>query len=207
VKSALLRFEKTREHYCGSKDTFSAGNGSIMRLAPVLMFYAQKPQEAIEKAGESSRTTHGTLAAIDACRYLGALIVGALNEIEKDELLSDHFSPVPGYWDKKPLTKEIDEIASGSFKLKNPPEIRGTGYVVESLEAALWAFYRSKSFKEGCLMAVNLGDDADTTGAIYGQLAGAFYGEQGIPESWCSKLAHRSLIESFADQLFDLSEK
>ena len=207
VRSALAKFEKTHEPYCGATDPNSAGNGSIMRLAPVPLFYAKKPLEALEKSGESSRTTHGALAAIDACRYLGALIVGAINGASKEELLSDHFCPASGSWNKKPLTEEIDEIASGSFKRKNPPQIKGTGYVVKSLDAALWAFYNSKSFKEGCLMAVNLGDDADTTGAVYGQLAGAFYGEQGIPESWRSKLAHRSLIESFADQLFDLSEK
>jgi ADP-ribosylglycohydrolase len=77
--------------------------------------------------------------------------------------------------------------------------------VVKSLEAALWAFYHSRSFREGCLLAVNLGDDADTTGAVYGQLAGAFYGESGIPESWRSQLAHSHLIESMADQLFSLT--
>jgi ADP-ribosylglycohydrolase len=79
------------------------------------------------------------------------------------------------------------------------------GYVVKSLEAALWAFYHSTSFREGCLLAVNLGDDADTTGAVYGQLAGAFYGEQGIPQQWRMRLAQRLLIESLADRLFELS--
>jgi len=70
------------------------------------------------------------------------------------------------------------------------------------LEAALWAFHRSTSFRDGSLLAVNLGDDADTTGAVYGQLAGAFYGERGIPEEWRSKLSRRFLIESYADRLF-----
>jgi ADP-ribosyl-[dinitrogen reductase] hydrolase len=147
------------------------------------------------------------MTAVDACRYMGALIVGAVNGASKEDLLSDHFCPVSGYWEGKPLVTEIEEIASGSFKHKSPPQIRGTGYVVRSLEAALWAFYHGGSFREGCLLAVNLGDDADTTGAVYGQLAGAFYGEKAIPESWRSKLAHRGLIESFADRLFDLSRK
>ncbi|HEY9612225.1 ADP-ribosylglycohydrolase family protein, partial [Allocoleopsis sp.] len=120
--------------------------------------------------------------------------------------LSSHYSPIPDYWEEHPLIDEIDEIAAGSFKHREPPEIRGTGYVGESLEAALWAFYHSKSFEEGCLLAVNLGDDADTTGAVYGQLAGAFYGAQGIPPSWRDKLAYRDLIESFAEQLFSLTQ-
>ena len=93
-------------------------------------------------------------------------------------------------------------IASGSFRRKDPPDIQGTGYVVQSLEAALWAFYHGNSFKEGCLLAVNLGDDADTTGAVYGQLAGAFYGEEGIPEDWREKVSHHELIVSFAEKLF-----
>jgi ADP-ribosyl-[dinitrogen reductase] hydrolase len=206
VSAALSRFERTREPYCGPTDPNSAGNGSIMRLAPVPLFYASNPIDAIERSGESSRTTHGTPAAIDACRYLGSLIVGALKGGDKDKLLSDHYTPVPGCWAGKPMVKEIDEIASGSFKRKNPPEIKGSGYVVQSLEAALWAFYYGKSFKEGCLLAVNLGDDADTTGAVYGQLAGAFYGEKGIPEDWRTKISHHDLIISFAERLFDLSQ-
>jgi ADP-ribosylglycohydrolase len=96
---------------------------------------------------------------------------------------------------------DIREIAAGSFRRKEPPEIQGSGYVVRSLEAALWAFYRSENFRDGCLLAANLGDDADTTAAVYGQLAGAFYGEPGIPKPWLEKLPLRDMIASFADQL------
>ncbi|MGD0624981.1 MAG: ADP-ribosylglycohydrolase family protein [Thermodesulfobacteriota bacterium] len=207
VRQALTRFEKTGDPFSGSTDPQSAGNGSIMRLAPVPMFYPGDSLQAIEKSGESSRTTHGAVAAVDACRYLGALIVGALNGTRKEDLLADHYSPVLGYWSQNPLMEEIDEIASGSFKRRDPPEIQGTGYVVKSLEAALWAFYKSKSFEEGCLLAVNLGDDADTTGAVYGQLAGAFYGLEAIPGSWRNKIAYVEKILSLSDQLFILSKE
>ncbi len=206
TSAALHRFEQTGEPYSGSTEPTSGGNGSIMRLAPVPLFYAQNPEQAIKRSGESSCTTHGATTAVDACRYLAGLIVGAVNGVDKDELLSSHYCPVSGYWDNHPLTMEIDEIAGGSFKRRNPPKIQGTGYVVKSLEAALWAFYRSDSFGEGCLLAVNLGDDADTTGAVYGQLAGAFYGEQAIPQSWLAKLAYRHLIASLAEKLFELAE-
>ncbi len=202
VREALVRFERTGEPLSESTDSYSAGNGSIMRLAPVPLFYSNNPHEAIETSGESSRTTHGVPAAIDACRYLGALIVGAINRASKEELLSDHYTPVPGYWMQKPLVKEIDEVASGSFKRREPPAIQGSGYVVKSLEAALWAFFKSKTFEDGCLLAVNLGDDADTTGAVYGQIAGAFYRYESIPKSWVAKLAHKGLIESLALKLF-----
>ncbi len=205
VQQALWNFEDTNKPYCGSTEAWTAGNGSIMRLAPVPLFYAKNPVEAIEKSQESSRTTHGAAACLDACRYLGNLIAGAANGVAQDVLLSERYCLIPGYWEANPLGSEIDEIAAGSFKLRSPPEIKGTGYVVKSLEAALWAFYRSDSFAEGCLLAVNLGNDADTTGAVYGQLAGAFYGEEGIPEKWLSRLADRPLIASFAEQIFTLS--
>jgi ADP-ribosyl-[dinitrogen reductase] hydrolase len=205
VREALGTFRRTHQPYCGPCDPETAGNGSLMRLAPVPLFYARQHREAIERSGESSRTTHGTKTAIDACRYMGALLVGAANGASKDELLSSHYSPVEGCWEECPLAPEIEEIAAGSYKRREPPEIEGSGYVVRSLEAAMWAFSRSDSFRSGCLLAVNLGDDADTTGAIFGQLAGAYYGEDGIPQGWRDKLARRPLIESFADRIFALS--
>jgi ADP-ribosyl-[dinitrogen reductase] hydrolase len=104
------------------------------------------------------------------------------------------------------LDPKIAAIAAGSFKEKEPPEIRGTGYVVDSLEAALWAFDRSNSFREGALLAVNLGDDADTTGAIYGQIAGAFYGAKQIPQEWRAKLTMHDFMQEQADQLLSIAE-
>lgn len=201
TRTALATFMKTGNPLSGPIDSYSAGNGSLMRLAPMPMFYAGNPREAIEKSGESSKTTHSAQAAVDACRYFGALIVGALNGEDKETLLSDHYCPVSGYWRDHPLTPEIGEIAAGSFKHKQPPEIRGTGYVVQSLEAALWAFFHSHSFEEGCLMAVNLGDDADTTGAIYGQIAGAYYGDKEIPVSWRKKITELDFIITLSSTL------
>ena len=201
VKDALKRYQQTEFAMMGSTDPMSAGNGSLMRLAPVAMFFAADPELAIRLCGESSRTTHGARTCIDACRYFGGLIVGALRGATKEELLSERYCPVVGLWERAPLCAEIDEIATGSFKRLEPPDIVGSGYVVKSLEAALWAFYRSETFEEGCLKAANLGNDADTTAAIYGQIAGAFYGMDGIPSGWREKLADRELISNFASSL------
>ncbi|MEW6244128.1 MAG: ADP-ribosylglycohydrolase family protein [Bacillota bacterium] len=206
VRSALERYERTGAPYSGSQHPHTAGNGSIMRLGPVVLFYASCARRAVERAAESSLTTHGAAEAVDGCRYLAALLVGALSGVSKDELLSDIFEPMPGFWRDEPLVPGIAEVASGSFQRRNPPEIRGTGYVVKSLEAALWSFYRSSSFEEGALLAVNLGDDADTTGAVYGQLAGAFYGVDDIPSRWLEKLVQREMILSFADRLYDMRD-
>ena len=117
--------------------------------------------------------------------------------------LATSYSPVEGLWERDPLAEKIARVADGSFKDRNPPDIRGTGYVVDALEAALWAFHRSDDFREGALLAVNLGDDADTTGAIYGQIAGAHYGAKAIPAAWRHKLTMAAEIASLADHLHD----
>lgn len=205
VNAALNHFKQTGEPFAGPTDRYSAGNGSIMRLAPAPLFFARHPRRAIEASAQSSRTTHGATAAVDACRYLGALLVGAVNGVAKANLLAAHYSPIPGYWEENPLCPEIDEIAAGSFKDRQPPEIVGTGYAVRSLEAALWALYHSQTYQEGCLLAVNLGDDADTTGAVYGQLAGAIYGESGLPANWVNRLTGYDLITGLAESLLRLS--
>jgi ADP-ribosyl-[dinitrogen reductase] hydrolase len=201
TREALMIFEETGEPYPGPENEYSAGNGSLMRLSPVPLFYMFNPKDAIEMSGKSSRTTHNHPLAVDACRYMGGLIQGALIGTSKDELLSKRYSPVEGYWEEVPLETKIDEVACGSFKELEPPEIRGRGFVVKSLEAALWAFYKTDSFEDGCLLAVNLGEDADTTGAIYGQLAGAYYGFNNIPDKWTKKLVKRDMIESIIKRL------
>jgi ADP-ribosylglycohydrolase len=165
------------------------------------MFYFKSPGEAIERAGESSRTTHGAQTAVDACRYFAGLLVGALGGVDKETLLSPRYCPVPGYWSEHPLHPEVLAVAEGSFKEKDPPQIRGTGYVVASLEAALWAFHRASSFRESILLAVNLGDDADTTGAVCGQLAGASYRQTGVPKGWITKLYMTDGIQRLGDDL------
>ena len=202
ICDALSRYRSTGEPFAGSTDPFSAGNGSLMRLAPAPLFFASDPEQAIHMSGESSRTTHGATTCVDACRYFGGLLVGAVQGLAKETLLSARFCPVAGLWEMQPLCDEIDDIAAGSFRSKEPPEIVGSGYVVKSLEAALWAFHKSSTFAEGCLLAVNLGNDADTTAAIYGQLAGAYYGIDAIPTEWRQRIAMSALITELADGLW-----
>ena len=202
VSDALQRFQDTGDPYSGSTDPMSAGNGSLMRLAPVPMYFGDDAAKAVSKSADSSRTTHGAKEAVDACRYFGGLLIGALNGIEKETLLSPQYSPVEGLWERSPLAEKIAEVAGGSFKHREPPEIRGTGYVVDSMEAALWAFHKSQDFREGALLAANLGDDADTTAAIYGQIAGAHYGAAAIPTAWRELLTMATEITSMADKLY-----
>ena len=202
VARALSRFSETGDPWAGSSDPSSAGNGSLMRLAPVPMHFANDAALAIERSADSSRTTHAAREAVDACRYFAGLLVGALNGTDKSLILSAGYCPIQGLWKSSPLAERIAAIAHGSFKDREPPEIRGTGYVVDSIEAALWAFHKAQNFREGALLAVNLGDDADTTAAIYGQLAGAHHGAEAIPSEWLKRLAMATEITTIADNLY-----
>ena len=208
--AALSLFERTGEPYPGDADQNAAGNAPIMRLAPVPLAYASRPKEAIKYAALSARTTHGDRRAIDAARVLAWLLLSATYELGKEKTLGDACHSmipdlsVPLLEGLAPLHPEVEEVAAGSYKHRHPPEIKGSGYIVRSLEAALWALYNTETWEEGALAAVNLGDDADTTAAIYGQLAGAIYGPQAIPERWLEKLVMREEIEARADTLFKL---
>jgi len=133
-------------------------------------------------------------------RYQGSLLGLAIRDAMGVPLIAlSHFFPVERYWNLHPLASEIVTIADGSFLEKKPPEIRGKGYDVDSLEAALWAFDRTDTFRDGCLAVVNLGDDSDTTEAIYGQLAGAYYGSGAIPD----ELKNTELKTGINREVFD----
>jgi ADP-ribosyl-[dinitrogen reductase] hydrolase len=194
VATALNRYLKTSDPISGSTNPHSAGNGSIMRLAPVPMFYYPDQEAAIRYSAESSRTTHGAAECIDACRLLAGIICRALSGASKEEVLFGEAGSFSG-------EPKISKIARGGYRTNSANEIRGTGYVVESLEAALWCFLHADTFEAAILKAANLGDDADTTAAICGQVAGPFYGEPGIPSKWLEKLAMREEISTLTERL------
>lgn len=210
TRSALQRFERTHKPYPGPGEPYTAGNGSLMRLAPVPMFYARTPEQAIELCAASSRTTHGNILAVDACRYFGALLVAALIGQPKEVLLAPlgewHFLGTGAVQQLSSLHPAILEVAGGAYRHKTVHQVKGSGYVVAALEAALWAFDQASTYAEAVLLAANLGDDADTTAAIVGQLAGAYYGEEAIPPGWHSKLAMHDLIVEYADRLLVLAQ-
>ena len=194
VRDALGRFEVSGNAYSGSTDANSAGNGSLMRLAPVILFAHPDIGNVHKYAADSSRTTHGAAEAIEACQLFGELISGALGGKPKEALLKElRF---------KPLLAKTAAIASGAFIGKPENEIVGSGYCIASLEAALWCFFNTDNFEDAVLKAANLGDDADTTAAIAGQIAGAFYGAGAVRADWLDKLSMRVEILEMADKLY-----
>ncbi|CAF0899863.1 unnamed protein product [Adineta steineri] len=188
--------------YCS--DPGAAGNGGLMRLTPVPLFFHKDPAKAVEYSGISGKITHGDKRVYDACRFYGSLIVAALLGEPKTALLDKHFYQKHISWfGSEPLHEDIKKIAEGSYHNKKKgyvDGIRGKGFVVDSLEAALWAFSIDEGkFETGALAAVNLGDDTDTTAAIYGQLAGAYYGYDKLPKKWVDQVYAKEFITCLSE--------
>lgn len=193
VSSALARYRRTGEPFSGSTDPHQAGNGCIMRLAPVPMWFYPNLEAMERYAAESSRTTHGTAECLDACRLLARVLYRAFDgQPKQDVLFADvAFSGAP----------KVQSIAGGDYRQKTREAVRGTGYVVDCLEAALWCVWTTDSFEAAVFEAANLGDDADTTAAVAGQVAGALYGVDGVPKAWRDKVTMAGSILGLADRL------
>lgn len=193
TRQALARFEETGDPIAGSTDPYSAGNGSLMRLAPVAVWGTrQDPALVARVARRQSMTTHAADACLDACEAYSLVLRAAILGADFDAALAvpaDAFGPV------------IGPIMAGSWRGKTRDQISSSGFVAHSLEAAIWSVANTTSFDEAVLLAANLGDDADTTAAIAGQLAGAIYGASSIRQSWLDKLAWRDEIEVLARNL------
>ncbi|UJR07642.1 hypothetical protein I4U23_011930 [Adineta vaga] len=191
-----VRNVKGFSEFCGGAE--QAGNGALMRLAPVPLFFYRQPERAVHLAGESALLTHGDPKAADACRYFAALLVAAIKGTSKKELLDEKFVENHTTWfGSRQLHPDVISVAKGSFKKQRGYEdgIRGKNYIINTLEAALWAFWSDgDNFENGVLNAVNLGDDTDTTAAVYGQLAGAYYGASVVLRRWGGQLYARNLL-------------
>jgi ADP-ribosyl-[dinitrogen reductase] hydrolase len=197
VSQALAQYQQTAEPFAGSTDPYSAGNGSLMRLAPVVLFYFPDARQIQSFAADSSRTTHAAPEAIECCQLFAGLIARALEGATKADLRQSSSA--------KFSQPKVTAMARGDYLGKTEADIKGSGYSVQSLEAALWCFQQTDSFAAAILLAANLGDDADTTAAITGQLAGAYYGVRGIPEHWLERLHDSEEIAATADRLLDAS--
>lgn len=180
TKAALLRYEEKKEVFAGSVDD-PPSNGSLMRLAPVPLYFYPDESAIVHYAGLSSKVTHAPLACVEACETLAEMIFKALEGKSKDDIF------------KKLKGNVLD---------KSYEELSGRGDAVSCLESALWCFYHSTSFEEGLLMAVNLGEDTDTTGAVFGQIAGAYYGIKGIPQKYLNGLWDKELLYKVARALY-----
>lgn len=194
IRQALEHFQRSGDPFCGSQRPSTAGNGSLMRLAPVVLRYFPNASDTAHYAVESSRTTHAAAEALECCQLFSELLSRALAGQSKAQIIAPVTTPF-----QEP---RVQAIALGEYLHKPREQIHGTGYCVQSLEAALWCFATTESFEAAVFAAANLGDDADTTAAIAGQLAGAFYGDAGIPAGWLLKLHMHEEIRATAQALW-----
>ncbi|MDR7040597.1 ADP-ribosyl-[dinitrogen reductase] hydrolase [Methylobacterium sp. BE186] len=196
TREALARFISTGEPYAGSTHPRTAGNGSLMRLAPVALFALHDADQADQLARDQSRITHAAPQVVDACAYFVQLL--------REAILGHPGVLRPRTWSGDPA---IAAIAAGSWCQKSRDQIRSSGYIIHTLEAALWAVGTTSNFEDALILAVNLGSDADTVGAVTGQLAGAVEGAAAIPERWLHPLAWRSEISEAAERLLNDSQR
>jgi len=193
VSKALQKYEQTGEPMAGSSDPATAGNGSLMRLAPIVLCFYPDPSAVQHHARLSSATTHAAPEALECCELLADVLMKALRGEPKAEVMTSSLASF--------TSPRVVDIARGAYAGKHVSQVIGSGYCVASLEAALWSFANTNSFEDAVLAATNLGDDADTTAAIVGQLAGAFYGIQGIPARWLERLHMAEEIDRLARAL------
>lgn len=191
--AAISRYLRTGNPVAGENGARSAGNGSIMRLAPVAIRWWRNPCVAEEVARRQSCVTHAATEAVEGCVLLLRAILAAISSQSGCEIRVSQERDWPC---------SLQRIATREWSSKAVSEIASTGYVIDTLEAALWSVYRTSSFRDAILTAVNLGHDADTVGAVTGQIAGALYGASGIPGEWLDRLHERQRIEGLAQSLF-----
>ena len=182
---ALDRYQQTGNPLAGSTDPRSAGNGSLMRLAPIALRFQHDRPRLIATSAEQSRTTHGAEEAVDACRAFAELLADAIAGSPRADVLAPR--PFQG-------AAAIARILAGSWRGRARDTISSSGYVVHTLEAALWSVARTGDFRNAVLLAANLADDADTVAAVAGQLAGALYGLDGIPDTWLERVAWKDRL-------------
>lgn len=209
VTDSLNKYLTTGEEYPGSTCARTAGNGSLMRMAPTIIFHSKAKGfgdlTLKNMAILSSKTTHACPSCLEASEMFAQVVDAALcGQQDKRKILADLVAEYPLADASAKLNPEIHKLRTKIQDLQGSvdrDDVRGTGYVIDSIHAALWCFLNSDDFREGALLAANLGDDADTTAAIYGQIAGAYYGYDALPEDWIAKIYWRYEIESKAQEL------
>ncbi|CAI7568503.1 unnamed protein product [Penicillium glandicola] len=178
-----------------------SGNGSLMRIVPVGLAYWRDPTLAKETARKQSMVTHPSLACVEACEAYTSLVCDVMKGHTKKQIFhAISVFPFTHPKLKQRLSKHrYKSIAD--WQAKAPSDMTSSGWVVDTLECALWAFFKYDTWKEGALAVVNLGGDADTAGAVYGGLAGSFYGFDSIPGEWVDGMQNKEFIRSITDAL------
>jgi ADP-ribosylglycohydrolase len=186
-----------RQPFAGSHDPEQLDKDPLSRIAPVVMYFFADGPTAIARSAEAARISAQAPMVLDCVRLLAAMIRMALTGRDKSAVLR----PPREFWVSQSTRPEVLQVYEGSYLGRMPPEITGGGHILQALEAALWAFHRGESFREGALLAANLGRDSDVVAAAYGQLAGAYHGVSAIPGIWRNSLMKQEAVIETSDRL------
>jgi ADP-ribosyl-[dinitrogen reductase] hydrolase len=199
-----LRFKFSKNPIAGSTDFFNAGNGSIMRLSPLVVRWWKNFSIYQDIAIRQSKTTHASPECLESCILLARIIASAIEGKGKNALDSGIGNAIDSILSLK--AKKVISIANGDYKSFSREFIKSSGYVIDTLEAACWCVFTSDDFESAVLKAVNLGDDADTVGAVTGQIAGAVWGYSSIPDNWVKILYDHDRLHAIAEILYEAGE-
>jgi ADP-ribosylglycohydrolase len=200
---ALGQAQWTGNPYAGPHDPAKAEKDPMTRAAIAAAWAAADPERAVALAAEVARPTHQAPVTLDACRYYAGLLLGALNGASREALIAPGYSPVPGLWERRPLRPEVAAVAAGAWRRSLPT---GGGRAVNALGLVLWSLERAGTWRDAVLGAVALGEDAPTSGALVGALAGALYGVTAIPPHWRTGVVQADRLASTAERLAAVAE-
>lgn len=191
----------TPAEQAGCDGEFSNGNGSLMRILPVGLAFADAPMEEICEAAErASSLTHGHAWSKMACAYYCLLVRRLLRGEDKFSAIAKTTDEFIQHYEQTDFAIHLSQFAfltGDSIATQTESEITSSGFVLATLHASLWCLLRETNYAGSVLRAVNLGDDTDTTACVVGGLAGLLYGRAGIPDEWVQTLARREDLESF----------
>ncbi|EAL85011.1 ADP-ribosylglycohydrolase family protein [Aspergillus fumigatus Af293] len=211
-QAAIRNYVKWHENgYLSATDEcFDIGSRTRQALMIWRRYFDRSPHirendpNALSNAALSSNATHPYPTCAECCQIYTRLIVRALNGASKEDL-AEEFARI-NFTDVK-VKQRLDRYSSlTDWENTDEEHIKSSGYVLSTLEAALWAFFTTSTFKSGAVKVVNLGDDADTVGAVYGGLAGSYYGLEEIPADWIASLQKKNVVEEIASGLCSLPE-
>ena len=207
TRNALYKIKNgTKAELAGGQDEKDNGNGSLMRILPLVFAIKDLPiEERFERTRQVSAITHGHIRAVMACFYYLEFAKQLIEGKTKFEIYKDLQTSMPSCFENIGIvgseTAHFDRMLKANIADLPLSEIRSGGYVVETIEACIWCLLTTDNYKDAVLKAVNLGHDTDTTAAVTGGLAGLLYGFDGIPKEWVRQLAKREEIEELARNL------
>jgi ADP-ribosylglycohydrolase len=207
TRTAIERLARGMQAYrAGSDDEASNGNGSLMRILPLLFYMSDRPvTERFEITRQVSSITHGHIRSVIACFYYLEFARQILEGKDKYKIYSNMQAVIAGHLSAllidPPEIVVFDRLLKHDISLLPKEEIHSSGYVIHTLEAAVWCLLTTGSYREAVLRAVNLGRDTDTTAAVTGGLAGLLYGYEDIPEEWITHIARKDDIRDLSERL------